>query len=152
MSFSGIMQPILVQAPFQRRWWGVVLRWGGGEAWWPAVLCPSFWEYILFHLRLKSLAFLSYLMYWHTTSFARSGNWHSSVSILEADCKCRAESLKWGFSSGVFGMITKFLLGLESGLCSQAASIWVLTLLPASRMTWARPLLVSLYLSSSSVK
>lgn len=43
---------------------------------------------VLFLLRLKCLAFLNYLKYWHTSSFAQSGNWHRSVSILEADFKC----------------------------------------------------------------
>ena len=104
MSSSGLMQPIRVQVPFQIWHDDQLFSVFHSES----ALCTMCYQ-------TKESDISQYLMNWHTTSFPQSRNLQSSVSISEADYKYMRILIR------LFGNISKFFLGLQSGLQSQTA-------------------------------
>lgn len=92
-------------------------------------------RFALFTPRQKSPAFPNYLTNWHTLAFLTVVTCKAMHGISEADCT------RMRILFRALGKISKFLLGLESGLWSQTARVWILTLPFTSCITLGKVLI-----------
>lgn len=87
-----------------------------GVAGWSAVQCPSFWSAVCITYSKTKASDISQLL-------------SELAHKLTKQCTPfrRLTTSIGAFSAGLFGTITKFFLGLESGIWGQIVSIWILT-------------------------